>query len=345
MLRHVEAHPADISRMTAAYFQISRQLVARYLRRLVDEGQLEATGNTKDRRYRLKWFVDETFVVPVNPQLAEDVVWRTKVLALLDGVPTNVVSMCQFGFTEIFNNAIEHAQSQIIITGVRRNANLIEIRLTDMGVGIFNKIQQALTLSDPRHALLELAKGKLTTDPGGHTGEGIFFTSRMFDEFAILSGDLFFGATTGDENWLVEVENREPRQGTMVSMEISTHSRRTTQEVFDKYAAPAAEYSFSRTHVPVKLARYGEEQLVSRSQARRVLARFEKFQEVLLDFSGVETIGPAFADEIFRVYRQAHPEIKVLGIHMKPQIEEMVYKARRGLNESATTQISRTDNN
>ena len=32
----------------------------------------------------------------------------------------------------------------------------------------------------------ELPKsGKLTTDPDNHTGEGIFFTSRVFDEFEI----------------------------------------------------------------------------------------------------------------------------------------------------------------
>ena len=55
-------------------------------------------------------------------------------------------------------------------------------------MGIFKKIQKALDLLDERHAILELAKGKLTTDPKHHTGEGIFFTSRMFDEFTILSG-------------------------------------------------------------------------------------------------------------------------------------------------------------
>jgi len=36
-----------------------------------------------------------------------------------------------------------------------------------------------------------LAKGKLTTDPKRHSGEGIFFSSRMFDEFDILSGGVF----------------------------------------------------------------------------------------------------------------------------------------------------------
>ena len=64
--------------------------------------------------------------------------------------------------------------------------------LHDNGVGIFKKIQTELRLLDERHAILELAKGKLTTDPKRHTGEGIFFSSRMFDQFDILSGGIFF---------------------------------------------------------------------------------------------------------------------------------------------------------
>ncbi len=36
-------------------------------------------------------------------------------------------------------------------------------------------------------AVLELYKGKLTTNLKEHSGEGIFFSSRMLTEFAILS--------------------------------------------------------------------------------------------------------------------------------------------------------------
>ena len=38
---------------------------------------------------------------------------------------------------------------------------------------------------DKRQALFELSKGKFTTDPSRHSGEGVFFTSRMFDDFEI----------------------------------------------------------------------------------------------------------------------------------------------------------------
>jgi hypothetical protein len=52
------------------------------------------------------------------------------------------------------------------------------------GICIFNKTAEDFNLDDERHAILELSKGKLTSDPSRHNGEGIFFTSRMFDDFA-----------------------------------------------------------------------------------------------------------------------------------------------------------------
>ena len=57
----------------------------------------------------------------------------------------------------------------------------------DEGEGIFLKIQKALNLYDTRESLLELAKGKFTTDPANHSGEVIFFSSKMFDHFSIHS--------------------------------------------------------------------------------------------------------------------------------------------------------------
>ena len=126
---------------------------------------------------------------------------------------------------------------------------------------IFKKISKELHLEDERHAVLELTKGKLTTDKEHHTGEGIFFTSRMFDQFSILSGSLYFSHTQGkEEDWLLQDEEKS-FNGTGVIMSISTKSSRITKEIFDKYTAIGEDYSFTRTHVPVALARYGEENL------------------------------------------------------------------------------------
>ncbi len=66
---------------------------------------------------------------------------------------------------------------------------------------------------------------------------------------------------------------------------------------------------------------------MSRSQARRVLSRFERFKVVLLDFSGIEAIGQAFADEIFRVYTLDHPEIKLVAANGNEQVNHMINRA------------------
>jgi len=185
---------------------------------------------------------------------------------------------------------------------------------------------QALDLEDHRHVILELSKGKLTTDPERHTGERIFFTSRVFDRFSILSGRLFFQHQEPDDDWLLE-DAQAAHQGTAVNMLISTRSPRTAKEVYDRYARDPDDLSFTRTHVPVGLLRYGEENLVSRSQAKRLLARFDRFQEVFLDFEGVDTIGPAFADEIFRVFRRQNPTITISWIRTSDQVRRMIQRA------------------
>jgi hypothetical protein len=110
-----------------------------------------------------------------------------------------------------------------------------------------------------------------------------------------------------------------------VEVTLSMSKTKTAGDVYDEYvAAGDEEMSFSKTHVPVCLAQYGDEWLISRSQAKRILARFEKFKEVLLDFNGVGFIGQAFADEIFRVFASQHPGIRIASMNANPQVSQMI---------------------
>ena len=88
------------------------------------------------------------------------------------------------------------------------------------------------------------------------------------------------------------------------------------------------------TDIPLQLAEYGTDLLISRSQAKRILARLELFEEVFLDFSGVEEIGQAFADEIFRVYATAHPGVKLTPIHANDNVTRMIRRAIAGTKSS-----------
>ena len=111
--------------------------------------------------------------------------------------------------------------------------------------------------------------------------------------------------------------------GTAVFMRIALNSTRTAAEVYSQFTDAPEDYDFSRTVVPMKLARFGDEQLVSRSQAKRLIARFDRFRTVILDFSEVQEIGQAFADELFRVYANSHPEVELVPKNMTEQVNQM----------------------
>ncbi len=326
ILKHVEKEPTDIARITADHFEVTRQAVNKHLQKLVSEGALTPEGNTRRRAYKLAPLAQWQRVYPVESDLAEDRVWRTDLLPSLGAMPQNGLGIWQYGFTEMFNNAIDHSAGDLVTVRLRKTAVTTELTVHDNGVGIFRKLQSELGLIDERHAVLELSKGKLTTDPAKHTGEGIFFTSRMFDDFNILSGGVFFSHSFDDkEDWILEAEKLAP--GTTVWMKLNNHTSRTTKKVFDKFSS-GENYGFTKTVVPVKLARYGNENLISRSQAKRLMARVEKFRTVVLDFVDIESIGQAFADEVFRVFPGQHPDIELVEIRANSAVKRMIQRAR-----------------
>jgi len=243
-------------------------------------------------------------------------------------IPQNILQICHHGFTEMVNNAIDHSEGTNLKIRALRTYTSIELQVSDNGVGIFNKIQREFNLDDPLHAILELSKGKLTTDPAHHSGEGIFFTSRIFDRFTILSDKLSFEHLESDNDWLLE--NKDTVfAGTLVNMRIDLRSKQTTQQVFNRYTSD--DFGFTKTHVPVFLARYGNENLVSRSQAKRLLTRFERFREIVLDFDNVESIGQAFADEIFRVFANQNPSVHLIPMNTNQQVRKMIAHVKNAI--------------
>jgi len=328
IIDNVAAHPTDITRRVAARFRITRQAVNKHLVRLVEAGLLVESGQTRARSYRLALLTQWQRSYAAQADLAEDVIWTRDIRSELQERPENVVRIWQHGFTEMFNNAIDHSAGTQIHVEVHRTAVDTEMIIADDGVGIFRKIQAALGLLDERHAILELSKGKLTTDPSRHTGEGIFFTSRMFDSFDILSGGVSFSHSDGEANdWIRD--NPQYQNGTTVWMRLRNQTGRTTKEIFDAYVS-GENYDFSRTVVPVVLAQYVGDPLISRSQAKRVLARVDLFRTVVFDFTGVDAVGQAFTDEIFRVFAHAHPEIDLQFIHANTSVKTMIARARPG---------------
>jgi len=326
ILDNVEKHSGGITTLTSQHFSISRQAAHRHLRNLVKEGALSPSGKTRSRSYHLCSELEHRKVFEFGPDVDEDFAWARDVEPIVGSFPENVISIWHYCFTEMFNNAIDHSGAPEVSLHITKTAANTQMFLLDRGVGIFKKIQAAMRLADERHAILELCKGKLTTDPAKHTGQGLFFTSRLLDSFDILSGSIYFSHVLGtEEEWILE--RPDSLSGTAIFMKLNNHSSKTCKKIFDHYS-DEDDLGFIRTVVPVKLAQYGNENLISRSQAKRVMARVENFKAVVLNFEGVPTIGQAFTDEIFRVFANSHPHIDLTSINCNSEVKRMVETAK-----------------
>lgn len=325
LLQAVATHPRDLVGMVAAQLGLSSARVSIQVRQLVADGYLHKVGTTRptytlgrNRRFQRRY---------QRAGLAEDSLWSGQLSPLLRDVPRNVLDIAHHGATEMINNAIDHSEALHVEVHLDLHDGQLSIAVADDGIGIFRKIARALDLPDERLALLELSKGKFTTDPQSHSGEGVFFTSRMFDSFHIASGGLVFSHDEEQDRDVLFDFDGMPQRGTTVVMGISTTSMRTAKQVFDEYSSGPDEYTFAKTVVPVRLAQVGDENLISRSQAKRLMRRVDRFRHVVLDFGGVNAIGQAFADEIFRVFARAHPEVELVPIHAVPDVQQMIRRA------------------
>ena len=180
--------------------------------------------------------------------------------------------------------------------------------IADNGIGIFKNIQ--LFLKEERNEDLPLDEcvsllfaGKFTTARQFHSGEGIFFTSHLMDEFVIASDGMFFSRDNFED---AMIKGFEGPSSTIVSMSLGNQTKKSTKEVFDRFAD--MEEGFIRTHIPIAhMFAYGNP--ISRSEARRLTALIAEFKEITLDFTDVEEVGQAFCHELFVVWQRNNPEV------------------------------------
>ena len=321
ILREVENHPADLLPTIAQYFGFTRQRAHAYVNREVKKGTLIKVGKTKKTRYFLSAGNHIAFETKLVPNLKEDLIWVEYIKPMITKLPENVRTICGFGFTEIFNNAIDHSGGSEIYTDVKIINSTITITVMDNGVGIFNKIKEALNLETAREAILHLSKGKFTTDPSKHTGEGIFFTSRAFDSFSISSEEMFYTFTGRD--WFLSPERQESfGRGTAIEMVLQTTTQKNMKEVISKFTDQ--DIGFSKTIVAVALSADENDPHVSRSQAKRLMLGLEKFKTIVLDFKGVPSVGQAFIDQVFRIFRNEYPNSIIRYNNANEAVEDMI---------------------
>ncbi|MBC8288018.1 MAG: DUF4325 domain-containing protein [Nitrospinae bacterium] len=327
LLAKIPVHPKNIVAKTSKAFVCSRTTVHRHLNRLLRDGKIIKSGTTRQAQYFLKTEKNKRILVPLKPGVEEDKVWKDNFSTDFEILPKNIQDICEYGFLEMLNNAIDHSEGTGVMIKTEWEPDSIRIFFRDDGVGIFRKIQNSLNLEDERESALHLSKGKFTTDRANHTGEGIFFTSRAFDIFHITSRGMSYMRT--NEDWFVETTKDENVPGTGLIMKIALDSERKLQDIFAEYTEEDAEGmpKFDKTHILVQLSLLGDERFISRSQARRIGLGLEKFKHVVLDFKGISTVGQGFVDEVFRVFQSKHPRIKIKYTNANDDVRFMIERS------------------
>lgn len=256
----------------AAHFGVSRQYISRILNILVNSGEIIKSGSTKSSQYTVPEFADEFGLHAVrqrldNKDLKEHEIME-EVFANLPAfkkIPENIQSILRYAFSEMLNNAIEHSKSKKIEVEIKDD-NDIKFIVNDFGIGVFRNVMKKRGLKSELEAMQDLLKGKTTTAPAAHSGEGIFFTSKAGDKFILESfgyrlvidnniNDIFFGTQKPSKN------------GTRVIFSISKNNPRHLSDIFVKFRSDPEEIAFDKTEIHVRLFTIGTI-YISRSQAR-----------------------------------------------------------------------------
>ena len=192
LLKEIPQHSGDIVSFAAQKLSVSRMTIHRYLKKLIEGNEIIQTGKQKGMRYFLKNSFDKALKFDITPNLSETNIWKKYFEAQFSTFPENILTICDYGFTEIMNNAIDHSEGKRVIIKTELENHCIKIMMIDDGIGIFQKLQNKFHFPNKRESIVALSKGKLTTDPENHSGEGIFFTSRAFDTFSISANGLYY---------------------------------------------------------------------------------------------------------------------------------------------------------
>ena len=333
ILRKIDEDDKDVINKTADAFGISVTSVKRYIDAELSEGHIIKDADRSCalalKSSRKKFAYDMSGISE-----REDGIVYDDVLPLMH-INDSAGRIWRYVLPEIFNNAIEHSEADRVNVIYTNNCLYGSVTIIDNGIGIFRKVMEAMKeygYKDPilEDAVTELYKGRFTSCPDRHTGEGIFFSMRLLDRFAIISDGIILrhgyeGEPSFVRSHLLDYALKLTKKGTVVTMQLENNTRREASEVFEEYSN--ADEGFFRTRIPIFEACLDRDP-VARSQARRLCLRLNDFREAVLDFDKVEIMGQGFADEIFRVYHNNHPEVKLTPVGMNANVHRLYLHAQ-----------------
>lgn len=330
ILRLIKSGRKDYVKATVDSFDISKSSVYNYVKQMEADGLIEKKGGAYVLRTSFYHYLFKN-----DGTLGEDRVYREFISQHIQ-FKKNVNSIWNYAFTEMMNNAIEHSEAENISVGIFQDCLETRILIKDDGIGIFKNIQRFM--KESKNEIITLGEcvsllfaGRFTTANQYHTGEGIFFTSHVMDEFIIYSDDNFFTRNNFTSSQ-IEDENlhsfMDMDKGTMVRMTLNNNTKKVLSEVFNTFA-PVDE-GFVKTNIPIAHMFSGGNP-ISRSEARRLLESISVFTDINLDFAGVEEIGQGFAHELFVLGKQKYPHINLKTANTCKAVDDMI---KRVINTS-----------
>src|SRR5206468_6097701 len=120
---------------------------------------------------------------------------------------------------------------EVAVRFERAGATVVTVR--DDGVGVYRRISEEFGYATPPDAIVQLEKGKLTSDPARHSGEGLFFSSKAVTRFRLESQGVAWIVDHPAEDSGIGVG--DVRRGTRVRLEIVPEHVPDLESVFAAY--------------------------------------------------------------------------------------------------------------
>ena len=320
----IKTHKKATGKQLTAYLKITRQALNKQISGLIEKHIIVKSGSRKAVVYypatnkinELEFSKKYTLENMHEDLIFEELQLKLNLASVLK---KNALDILRFAFTEMLNNAIDHSHSKTCSVRLQLTPYHCGFVVRDYGIGIFNSISRKFGLKDEFAALQDLLKGKTTTMKERHSGEGVFFTSQAGDLFTIRSHKILYTFNQKDKEPAVAQIKR--LKGTEITFEIRKNTKRDLTRLFREYAPEEYDFRFEKTRVFVGLVRKNP---VSRSEAKRLLFGLERFEEIILDFGGVQSLGQGFADEVFRIFQRLNPRINITYKNANPAIQAMI---------------------
>lgn len=310
----------------ASTLGLSTQAVLHHLNALRDEGFVRLVGQGRSAKWERSFSARFQWSRAVAEERDESALWaeiKNAIATDLADISEQTLKVLDYTVTEILNNAIDHSEGSVIAVQISFEPDNISVIVIDDGIGAFRKVREHFKLPNDLEAIAHIAKGQQTTAPSAHSGQGLYFSSRMVDFFEVEAvGRLWKVDNLREDS---TVASTVGRLGTRVTMRTSRNGTLTPKDVFDRHSIE--EFEFDRGTFRVSLVSHGRE-FISRSEAKRLAVGLNLYGAVELDFNGVDFVGQGFVDELFRVWVNANPGTEITYANANDAVRFMI---ERGL--------------